>query len=63
MLSNDIGVLVASYIIGIIYNNVITQHQLPLIAEQWSEFWLYPSAIALVAGILFLTLFKNEKAT
>ncbi|HHW7567390.1 TPA: MFS transporter [Mannheimia haemolytica] len=63
MLSNGIGVLVTSYIIGIIYNNVITQHQLPLIAEQWSEFWLYPSAIALVAGILFLTLFKNEKAT
>lgn len=60
MLSNGIGVLFSSYIIGLLYNNTVTHNQLPQIAEQWETFWLYPSAIAFFASLLFLIFFKNK---
>lgn len=60
ILSNGIGVLFSSYIIGLLYNNTVTHNQLPQIAEQWETFWLYPSAIAFFASLLFLIFFKNK---
>lgn len=61
MLTNGVGVLISSHLVGIIYNHVVTHDELPKIAEQWETFWLYPSAIAFLASIFFLALFKDER--
>lgn len=57
--SNGIGVVFSSYLIGILYNSTVTDHKLPNMANQWAEFWLCPSVVAMVSAVVFIVGFRK----
>ena len=56
----DLGVFMASSVIGAINNHVVTEKHATC-SPQWSEFWLYPAVVALIVEFLFWIFFKDTE--
>lgn len=59
MISNGVGLMLASSICGYIFNHTVTDKTPEIAITQWHEFWYYPAGVAVVVSVMFFIMFKD----
>lgn len=58
--SNGLGLLISSYLIGLIFNHNVIDDRSSEVATQWAKFWWYPTLIAGISAVIFFRVFKDS---
>jgi len=59
MFTQGIGMFVGSFVMGNIYNQVVTEQGINAL-NQWKVFWSYPTIFAIIITIVFTLMFKEK---